>query len=61
MKICVGKNFRSQCNMEKSIQEELSERIEKTRKVEKIKLGKIKYTTQNSILESLTRYRKQKA
>lgn len=46
--------------MEKAIQKELSERIEKPRKVKKIKLGKIKYATQNSILESLTGYRKQK-
>lgn len=46
--------------MEKAIQEELSERIEEPRKVKKIKLGKIKYATQNSILESLTGYRKQK-
>ncbi len=46
--------------MEKSIQRELSERVEKPKKVKKIKLGKIKYATQNSILESLTGYRKQK-
>lgn len=46
--------------MENSIQKELSERVEETRKVKKIKLGKIKYATQNSILESLTGYRKQK-
>ena len=46
--------------MEKSIQKELSERIEEPKKVKKIKLGKIKYATQNSILESLTGYRKQK-
>jgi len=46
--------------MEKSIQKELSERIEEPKKVKKIKLGKIKYVTQNSILESLTGYRKQK-
>lgn len=46
--------------MEKSIQEELSERIEEPRKVKKIKLGKIKYATQNSILENLIGYRKQK-
>ena len=46
--------------MEKAIQEELSERIEEPRKVKKIKLGKIKYATQNGILESLTGYRKQK-
>lgn len=46
--------------MEKAIQEELSKRIEEPKKVRKIKLGKIKYATQNSILESLTGYRKQK-
>ena len=46
--------------MEKSIEKELSERIEEPKKVKKIKLGKIKYATQNSILESLTGYRKQK-
>lgn len=46
--------------IEKAIQEELCERIEKPRKVKKIKLGKIKYATQNSILESLIGYRKQK-
>lgn len=46
--------------MEKSIQKELSERIEEPKKVKKIKLGKIKYATQNSILESLTGYSKQK-
>lgn len=46
--------------IEKGIQKELSERIEEPKKVKKIKLGKIKYATQNSILESLTGYRKQK-
>ena len=46
--------------MEKAIQEELSERIEEPKKVKKVKLGKIKYATQNSILESLTGYSKQK-
>ena len=46
--------------MEKTIQKELSERVKEPRKVKKIKIGKIKYTTQNSILESLTGYRKQK-
>lgn len=46
--------------MEKAIQEELSERIEEPKKVKKVKLGKIKYATQNSILESLIGYRKQK-
>ena len=46
--------------MERSIEKELSERIEEPKKVKKIKLGKIKCATQNSILESLTGYRKQK-
>lgn len=46
--------------MEKSIQKELSERAKEPKKVKKIKLGKVKYATQNSILESLTGYRKQK-
>ena len=46
--------------MEKSIQKELSERVEEPKKVKKVKLGKIKYATQNSILESLTGFRKQK-
>ena len=46
--------------MEKSIEKELSERIEEPKKVKKIKIGRIKYATQNSILESLTGYRKQK-
>lgn len=46
--------------MEKTIQKELSERVEEPKKVKKIKIGKTKYATQNSILESLTGYRKQK-
>lgn len=46
--------------MEKSIQKELSERIEEPKKVKKVRQGKIKYATQSSILESLTGYRKQK-
>ena len=46
--------------MEKSIEKELSERIEEPKRVKKIKEGKIKYATQNSILESLTGYRRQK-
>lgn len=45
--------------MEKAIQTELSERIEEPKKVKKIKLGKIKYATQNSILENITENRKQ--
>ena len=44
--------------MEDSIQKELCERVEEPRKVKKIKLGKIKYATQNSILESLTGFKK---
>lgn len=46
--------------MEKAIQKELSERIEETKKIRKIKIGKIKYATKNSIIESLTGFRKQK-
>ena len=46
--------------MEKAIQEELGERIEEPKKVKKKKLGKVKYATKNSILESLTGFRKQK-
>lgn len=46
--------------MEKTIQKELSERIEEPREVKKIKLGQIKSATKNSILESLTGFRKQK-
>ena len=46
--------------MKKSIQKELSERIEEPKKVKKIKLGKVKKATQNSILESLTGEGKQK-
>ena len=46
--------------MKSSIQKELSERIEEPKKVKKIKLGKVKKATQNSILESLTGEGKQK-
>ena len=46
--------------MKESIQKELSERIEEPKKVKKIKLGKVKKATQNSILESLTGEGKQK-
>lgn len=46
--------------MEKAIQEELSERVEEPKKLKQIKLGKVKYATKNSILESLTGFRKQK-
>lgn len=46
--------------MEKVIQKELAEREPEPRKVRKIKQGKIKYATKNSILESLTGFRKQK-
>jgi len=46
--------------MEKSIQKELSERIEEPKKIKKVKLGKVKYATKNSILESLTGFRRQK-
>lgn len=46
--------------MEKEIQKELSERVPEPKKVKKIKLGKVKYVTKNSILESLTGFRKEK-
>ena len=46
--------------LEKSIQMELSERIEEPKKIKKVKLGKVKYATKNSILESLTGFRRQK-
>lgn len=46
--------------MERKIQQELSERITEPKKVKKIKMGKIKYATKNSILESLTGFRRQK-
>ena len=46
--------------MDRTIQQELFERIEDPQKVKKIKLGKIKYAAQNSILESLTEESKQK-
>ena len=46
--------------MEKSIQRELSERIEEPKKIKKVKIGKVKYATKNSILESLTGFRRQK-
>lgn len=44
----------------KAIQKELSERIEEPKKVKKIKIGKMKYATQNSIIENLTGFRKLK-
>lgn len=46
--------------IEKAIQREVCERVAEPKKVKKIKLGKIRYATQNSILESLTGFRKQK-
>lgn len=46
--------------IEESIQKELSERIPEPQKVRRIKIGKIKFATKNSILESLTGFRKQK-
>jgi len=46
--------------MEENIQKELSERIEEPKKVKKIKTEKIKYATKNSILESLTGFRRLK-
>lgn len=47
--------------MEKEIQKELKERESEPKKIKKIKQGKIKYATKNSILESLVGYSKQKA
>ena len=46
--------------MEKAIKKELEERIPEPKKIKKIKIGKIKYATRNSILESLTGFRKLK-
>lgn len=46
--------------MEESIRKELSERIPDPKKKKGIKIGKIKFATKNSILESLTGFRKQK-
>lgn len=47
--------------MEKSIQKELSERIEEPKKIKKVtNIGKIKYATQNSILESIVGFKKQR-
>lgn len=44
--------------MVKAIEKELSERIPKPKRIKKIRIGKIKYATKNSILESLTRFNK---
>jgi len=46
--------------LEKKIQKELNERVAEPKKVKKIKIGKMKYATKNSILESLTGFRKLK-
>lgn len=46
--------------MEKAIQKELSERTPEPKKIKKIKIGKVKFATKNSILESLTGFRKLK-
>lgn len=46
--------------MKKAIEKELSERVAKPKKIRKVKVGKIKYATKNSILESVTGFRKQK-
>jgi len=46
--------------MEKEIESEISERIPEPKKVKKVKVGKIRYATQNTILESLTGFRKLK-
>lgn len=46
--------------IERNIKKELEERTPEPQKVKKIKIGKVKYATKNSILESLTGFRKQK-
>ncbi len=46
--------------MEKSIEKELTEREPEPKKIKKVKIGKIKYATANSILENLTGFRKNK-
>lgn len=46
--------------MEKAIQKELSDREPEPKKIKKSKIGKIKFATKNSILESLTGFRKLK-
>lgn len=46
--------------IESNIQKELEKRTPEPQKVKKVKIGKIKYATKNSILESLTGFRKQK-
>lgn len=46
--------------MKKEIEKELDERIPEPKKMRKIKIGKIKYATKNSILESLTGFRRLK-
>lgn len=46
--------------MKKAIEKELDERIPEPKKMRKIKIGKIKYATKNSILESLTGFRRLK-
>lgn len=46
--------------MEKAIEIEINERIAEPKKVKKSKVGKIRYATQNTILENLTGFRKLK-
>ena len=46
--------------MKKAIEKELDERIPEPKKIRKKKIGKIKYVTKNSILESLTGFRRLK-
>ena len=46
--------------MKKAIDKELSERVEEPKKIRKVKVGQIKYATKNSILESVTGFRRQK-
>lgn len=46
--------------MKKAIDKELKERVGEPKKIRKVKVGKIKYATKNSILESVTGFRRQK-
>ena len=46
--------------MKKAIDKELSERVEEPKKIKKVKVGKIKFATKNSILESLVGFKKQR-
>lgn len=46
--------------MNKEVEKELNERAPEPKKIKKTKIGKIKYATKNSILESLTGFRRLK-